>query len=376
MKLDREATTLAEVLRDSGYATAGFVAGPYLSGVYGFLQGFDYYDDFTVARISPGSSHHEVTSPTSLQITLDWLEAWNESGRQRPFFVFLHLWDVHYDFIPPPPYDELFDPEYRGSISGRDFEMGPHVHEAMDPRDLEHLIALYDGEIRFTDDHIGMLMDELESRDLLDSTVLVVTADHGEEFFEHGRKGHRKTLYDESILVPLLIRYPRLIRPGSVVDRQVRLIDVAPTILSLIDVPIPQAFDGRSLLVDLRPDLRPVDRQSMRRDASTMPPSSDSSFAPDEGAAFSELDGRLRSIRSDHAKLIRDSVKNDEEFYDLQADPGEQRDLGSGRSEHRRRLQQTLRLYERAAAARRDHSERVNVDDELEDRLRDLGYIE
>jgi arylsulfatase A-like enzyme len=109
----------------------------------------------------------------------------------------------------------MFDPDYHGTVTGEDFELGTQVHAGMDPRDLEHVVALYDGEIRYTDLYLGKVVDQLRALGVLDHTIVVVTADHGDEFFEHGRKGHKKALYDESILVPLVIRFPEKVRRGG-----------------------------------------------------------------------------------------------------------------------------------------------------------------
>jgi arylsulfatase A-like enzyme len=125
-------------------------------------------------------------------------------------------------------------------------------------RDLEHLIALYDGEIRFTDDWLGRLFEILERMGIDADTIVVVTADHGDEFLEHGGKGHQRTLFDELVRVPLLIRYPRKVAAGGVFDEQVRLQDVAPTILGLAAIAPPADFGAPGDLageagVDLTP---------------------------------------------------------------------------------------------------------------------------
>ena len=160
----------------------------------------------------------------------------------------MHLWDVHYDFIPPPPYDRLFDPDYRGTITGVDFMENTAVHREMDPRDLEHLVALYDGEIRFTDEILGDDPRRPARRGLLDDTLVAVTADHGEEFFEHGRNGHQQTLYDEVVRVPLVLHWPGRLAGGRVVRDQVRLVDLMPTFLAAAGAAPPYELQGRDVL--------------------------------------------------------------------------------------------------------------------------------
>ena len=229
--LPRGTDTLALRLAKLGYATGGVVSGGYLNAKWGFARGFDYYDDFSVGKRHFGADKQEITSPHILQLANRWLDQWQQRDSRRPFFLFLHFYDVHYDFNPPPPYDTMFDPDYQGTLTGLDFDTNPALKPGLPQRDLEHLLALYDGEIRHLDDHLGRFFDSLAERGVFDNTIVAVTSDHGEEFGEHGRFGHRETLYDEVLLIPLIVRFPAKIAPGTVVREQVRLIDVGPTLL-------------------------------------------------------------------------------------------------------------------------------------------------
>lgn len=251
--------TLAERLGAVGYETGGFWSGPYLHPTFGLGQGFDTWVDCTsYAAINNelaenqgtiegeevwNRANHDITNPSVLKGATSWLQ---ENGDER-FFLFLHLWDCHFDFIPPAPYDTMFDPDYTGTMTGRNFFTNPDVNAGMDPRDLEHLKALYDGEIRWTDDHIGQLLDALEKQGLAENTLVVLTSDHGTAFFEHGQRAHRNGLYDELIHVPLIMRFPEAIPAGTRSNTQVRLIDVVPTILDLVGLPHPADVMGRSL---------------------------------------------------------------------------------------------------------------------------------
>jgi arylsulfatase A-like enzyme len=351
------------VLRDEGYATAAFVGGPLLSGYWGFSQGFDHYDDFTVVKVGD-ASHRGVTSPALLRVLSDWLSGWQQEPR-RPFFVFLHLWDVHYDYTPPPPYDSMFDPDYAGSIDPANFEKGEHIHRGMDPRDLEHLIALYDGEIRFTDLYLGKVLDELRGAGLLDQTLVVVTSDHGDEFFEHGDKGHRKTLYDDTVLVPLVIRYPPRVPMGAVVEQPVRLMDLAPTMLSLAGVTPPAGFGSQA-----------SDPLHAGRDLSRLI-AADSS-APSSGfVAFTDLHGVLASIRTERFKLILGGARRGAaEMYDLRSDPGERVNRIGLESKLRDELVQRLLAWRGEWQQRPDLAMQIDVAEQEKERLRALGYIE
>lgn len=363
MKAGSEVVFLSEIFQDAGYSTAGFVAGPYLSASYGFLQGFEHYDDYSVASLVNRRSHEGVTSPKSLEIAESWLRSWDRGGRRRPFFVFLHLWDVHFDFTPPPPFDSLFDPEYDGSITGENFERGAHIHRNMDARDLQHVIALYDGEIRYTDAHIGRLLQLLQELRAFDNTVIVVTADHGEEFFEHGQKGHRKSLFDETILVPLIVRFPPKVPSGVVVTQQVSLLDVAPTILSLAGLVRPDGFAMDPARVLRGADLLPV----ILGRASSAP-----------NGAYSDLHGTVKAVRSATDKLVWDASRESETYlyFDLVNDPAEKNNLTDQYPERVSRARDQLSRWVEHWTKGESIAEPAEVDDELRERLRNLGYIE
>ncbi|MCP5113319.1 MAG: sulfatase, partial [bacterium] len=295
MSLDHSAVTLAEAFLDAGYNTAGIVSGPYLRGEYGFSQGFEHYDDYTVAATDNFESHRQITSPTLLRLAQRWLADWTESGKQKPFFMFLHMWDVHYDYIPPSPYDKMFDSDYSGTITGEAFYSSPLLHAGMDPRDVEHLLALYDGELRYTDDHIGMILEELKRLGAFENTIIAVTSDHGDEFFEHGDRGHRKTLYDEVLLVPLIIRFPPKLPRGKVVTRQARLQDLPLTLASLAGLDAPESF-GANIRASR---LRNYNLAELLEDpAETAVP------------AFADVEGGMVAARTERAKIFVD-LEND-----------------------------------------------------------------
>lgn len=304
--------TLAEQFLGEGYATAGFYAGPYLHGAYGLGQGFETYrycapyaDEYDAADVEAwGSdpkaqrrSHHGATNPLVYGAAEEWLQ---QVPAGRPFFAFVHLWDAHYDFTPPAPYDTMFtDPAYGGWVTGEEFFFDQRIHAGMDPADLAHLVALYDGEIRWTDAHLRKLLDELERLGRLDNTIVVLVSDHGTELFDHGSKGHRRNLYDESLRVPLVMAGPG-VPVGKVFEGQVSLIDVAPTLLDLCGFTAMQGAMGRSLGGLWRGEEWP------------------------ERDAISELfaDGnRLRSVRSKSRKLIHNLANGAHARFDLAGDP-------------------------------------------------------
>jgi arylsulfatase A-like enzyme len=243
-RLSLEIPTLGEVLQGAGYRTAGFVSGPYLAGHYGYARGMDTYEDLSARYEHRREARSAVVAPTINEMAERWLD---QHGRER-FFLFLHYFDVHYDYVPPAPFDKMFDPDYRGTVDSKDLLKNPRVNAKMDPRDLAHVKALYDGEIRFTDMHVGKVLAKLEQMGVRDRTLVVITSDHGDEFFEHGSKGHQRTLYDEVLLVPLVVRLPDGADAGRVVREEVSLVDVMPTVLELLGVSAPSGMDGESLI--------------------------------------------------------------------------------------------------------------------------------
>jgi arylsulfatase A-like enzyme len=267
--------TVPEVLQANGWFTAGFWTGWYLAGEYGFERGFDVYENAMTGgaelerqyeqavengdmaraeRVLGGRdvmSHQDVTSlgvADRIRATLARL------GSDQSLFLFAHFFDPHYDYVPPSPWDTSFDPDYRGDYDGRNFYRNPRIFDGerrrIPERDLQHIYALYRGEIGWTDSVIGLVLDQLEASGRLDETLVVVTSDHGDEFFDHGARGHRHSLFEELIHVPLMVRLPASMRTGVVsrVDRLVSLSDLAPTLLSTVGLPVPPTVVGRSLL--------------------------------------------------------------------------------------------------------------------------------
>ena len=184
------------------------------------------------------------------------LEAWLDEHRERPFFAFFHTYDLHSDYLPEARYREELVRPYSGHFDGRSQTLTGIVlgrlHPA--PADIDHLRDLYDAALRQLDDHLGTLFAELERRGLLASTLVVVTADHGEEFFDHGNVGHGRSLYQEMLHVPLLVRGPG-VAAGLRIEQPVQLVDVAPTLLAWLHAKPLASAGGRDLAAGDRTDL-------------------------------------------------------------------------------------------------------------------------
>jgi len=374
LRLGDGVVTLAEVLRNAGYQTAGFYGGPYLHPTYGIPQGFETYvscmtkvsdelsDDAVRAEASVATSpaHADVTGPRTLEKVTQWLDTIDD----RPLLLFVHLWDPHYDYIPPERDWRIFDPDYAGALTGASMLTNNAINARMPKRELEHLIALYDGEIRFTDDILSRILAAIDRRRPLDSSLLVVTSDHGEEFFEHGNSGHQKSLYEETIRVPLVFRWPGHVDAGRVVQDQVRLIDVMPTVLALVGVPAPARIEGRALGPLLK--------------GGTL----------EAAPALCDLSSHHRvfyAVRTNRHMFIATPMRQDSQwrygcrFYDLERDPGEHASLplsAAGIQEAYRTLDELCRKSE---ALKKVLGETVVThavsDEQLLKRLKSLGYI-
>jgi arylsulfatase A-like enzyme len=257
--LDDSRLTLAEVLQRNGFATAAFVPGRgYTSQVFGFGQGFETFVD---------------SRPETSAIVAGFGE-WLDRTLPKRFFAYLHLAEVHAPYTGPynryradspdaaeraraqaiaeevRRYREFnFDPDYRGSMDGSldaIAHLGPARLKPIGDRDLAHLVALYDQGISYVDYWIGRLVEELDRRGLLENTVVFLAADHGDELHDHGGFDHGATFYEEMMHIPFILRVPH-VGTGRVVDEQVGLIDVMPTLLDLLGIDDAPDVQGRSI---------------------------------------------------------------------------------------------------------------------------------
>lgn len=360
-RIDPKRHLLAEHLRGRGYRTAAFVSGPFLHRAYGFDRGFEVYENFQragdVVWPPPADalkgSHRDETAPQVLEAALSWLGE-RPLGDESPWFLFVHLWDVHYDFMPPPPYDTLFDADYTGDLDPTNFEGNTSIHADMAPRDIAWLKALYDGEIRWTDQHIARLLDALRAREGDERIMFVLVSDHGDEFFEHGEKGHYKQLFEESLRVPWLVRFPGVVPAGAVVGGVASLDDVAPTLLGLASLPpLPEA-QGRDL----------------------------SRLLVEGGAAEGEVLSELYThsvLRGPGWKVLLDTKTGYAVHYDLEADPGEQDPQPARRVAPEKLERLTRRLRDDAKYADTlswSGDAAVQLDEYTLQQLRALGYTE
>ncbi len=323
--LPKEVPSIAERFALAGYATAGFVGNPTLHEGNGFARGF-------------GTFYTPLPDPVSMNLhgggltdrALPWLSAHAE-GAERPFFLYVHYIDPHDPYDSPELKNGVsaFDPDYHGKI-GVDWIHGIYTGRLAlsDPaRDLVHIAALYDSEIHYADSQVGRLLAAIPP-EVLANTLVVVTADHGEELFDHGGWKHGQTLYDEQIHVPLFFRWDGKIPAGKRLPGVVRLLDLAPTFAAAIGAKADPAWDG----VDLLPALE--GRGAVPRKPAF---AQHLSSGPLRVATIVDRTKRIRFNRSepfkpenelqDHLWSVDLGRMPTDELFDLTADPHEKKNL-------------------------------------------------
>lgn len=340
--LAAEHQTLAERLGEAGYRTAAVISHFLIDETYGFGQGFERFDD------SPVGGHDAVTSQV---VTRRAIRRLHELAGE-PFFLFVHYFDPHYAYRHHPRHDR--SSWYRG-----DLEPGMGIRSLRRRRfelkedDVAYLVALYQEEVAHTDRHVGRLLAYLERLGLADDTLVILTADHGEEFMQHGWLGHTRTLYDELIRVPLIVRYPRRVRP-RVVATPVSTAGIYPTVLELARGEMAGArHDGGREAVRPRtaaglwphllgtepaPARDVLAEVSFTRGAAASPASS---LGEPVDPASEKQACKIALVRDD-SKLILDLESGAWSLFDLAADPTETRDLADSPGAPPAELRRTL----------------------------------
>jgi arylsulfatase A-like enzyme len=328
--LRTEETTLAEILKKNGYTTAGFVSAEPLNSIFGINQGFDYYnDEFTslfksfLGRVQPGHNffsigaalktlmvksdvyYPERKSAQTLKIARDWIT--KNSGFAKPFFIWIHLFDPHYPYEPPEPFNTM----YKTPVT----EDSPRDNQG---KFISSQVDLYDGEISYVDTELGKFFDWMKSNKLWDNTLKVITADHGESFNQEFLYNHTKRLFDSIILVPLIIQFPENQISGLRIRQQVRLIDVTPTIIDILGANVDVNLDGITLL--------PLIKNPALENSDSFPKFAISETECSKKGSKQE---NFISVRSPDWKMISDELFTKCELYNIANDPKEAKNLCS-----------------------------------------------
>ena len=322
--------SVPEILQKSGYHTAAFIGSlildPKANMAPGFDRGFDYFDAGFHQKRGPNEDRYHSIERRAGDV-IDHAVAWLDENRKTPFFVWIHLYDPHAPYDPPPPYDGRFK----------------------DP---------YDGEVAYADACLGKLFTYFRQRGLYDRALIAVMSDHGESLGAHGESMHGIFLYDETIRVPLLFKLPGEVLAGRHVSPRVRLVDVAPTLLSMLGLPLPRTFQGESLVPLMKPGTRPLP----------------------ELIAYAETDyphrafgwSSLRALRSGKYLFVRAPKR---ELYDESMDKEAQHNLSSRSPAITDTLQAQLDQFREGTASSKDKTESAALSSEQKENLSALGYV-
>lgn len=360
--LQESAVTLPEVLRDqAGFQTFAVITNGNIDAQLGFDQGFDHFVWPHLRRHYPDDFAIHVAEGVTQKV----LELLDRRDPRRPFFLFALYVDPHDPYLPHP--ELMPEPEPKGRFNGSRAQLSvlDLLGLRAEPADYDRIRHLYAGEVRYVDHWIGKLLDGLEERGLTNDVMITLTSDHGEGLWSHNRRGHGNDLYEESVHVPLVVKYPRSTQ-ASRISSPVSLVDLAPTVLAAAGAPKPPSFHGF--------DLSPLTRGESR------------------GAAFNyvytEMDHRNQNfdaIRYDGWKLIRKkgsagtSNGPTTQLFDLASDAGEKHNLANDRrAPNRRRLASALDKWHLAVldeAASRRQVASSELDHGTLENLRGLGYL-
>jgi arylsulfatase A-like enzyme len=319
-RLPEAETTLAELLSGAGYVTGAFVGAQVLDARYGLDRGFTVYDDEIP---DPGDAPFLYYAERSGEEVAAAASRWIEAQGEAPLFAWVHLFDPHTPYRPPEP-------------------------------ERSRYASAYDGEIAYADRIVGRLLERVAAGRGLERTLIVVTSDHGEALGQHGESTHGVLLHDATLLVPLVIRAPGVHAERPIAD-PVSLIDVLPTILGLLHLPVPDSVQGRDLGPLLRGDRLPWSRAS--------------GYAESLYAQLHHGTAPLRALREGGWKIVRGSV---DELYDLAADPGELRDLAGVESV--RTAKMAAALEDLVGSLDVGDAAGVALDEESRRALESLGY--
>jgi arylsulfatase A-like enzyme len=310
-KLKQRFVLLSEVLQEAGYQTGAAISHSFLDTTYQFNQGFDMFDQSNIMELHP--DEEQVSSPGVASAAVKFIE----ENASRPFFLFAHFFDPHYHYLRHAQFDFAKEVGYSGSLDPMTSyeKMAPLLRSGHTQEELEFLRALYDGEIAFTDQYVGEILNKLEELEIDDRTMIIFTADHGEEFMERGYFGHAMQLFNEAVNVPLIVKYPAdsegAALQGTVSQLNVGLVDLYPTVLDTLGVSIDHPIMGRNVLDD------------------------DYAERNDESLIFIENSRFMtrRAVVQGDLKLVYDLQADRYSLFDFAADPLEKTDLIDVRTE-------------------------------------------
>jgi len=343
-------TTLAEALKEEGYATFGFHTNPHLAKEFGFAQGFDFFKQFTFAN--------------ARRLNKEVLKFKEEYKKKGKYFLWVHYFDPHWPYFKREPWGSSYSSYHPKEIKVLNFDMWPEKFSSKtnlkeDKDLLSYLIARYDSEINFVDKYVGELIDSLKKDG---DALVIITSDHGEEFLEHGRFTHGFQLYEESIRVPLIINFPSKIPEGIKVENEASIIDIMPTILEILKIKSNPGLEGKSLIPLISKNLSAVPMAQAGKKSNRI--------------LYSELyrfGNNLVSARFKNWKYIYNIKENRQELYDLGADIGEKSNIILKNEKVAKDLQ--MKVIGLISSSKKLKGQEKPVGKKALDALKSLGYI-
>lgn len=359
-RIDVSMASLADFLRREGYQTSAMTSGGYVSRIFGFDDGFDWYDE-------PLDKSKDPLGQYEAERLFAHTSEWLKENKDDQFFLFLHTYQPHGPYICPSPWNELFlqpgaewdkmDLTQFWASRGKDYSFRPE--------EIANIVSLYDGEIRYTDEMlIKPLIALLKSLGVYDETLIIITSDHGEEFYEHTGWLHGRALYDESIRVPLIVKFPRSQFKGTQVAAKCRLIDVMPTILDVASIKFDKSLlEGQTLISMI------LGKEKKHRSfISDLAHQNVSVPCPTLIASNS---GNLKVIIT---KSEKEGIK-DLEVYDLEKDPEEKTNSILNHGKLIRDFVKMIDAYYREKKKLVRDISLIHMDERQKEKLRALGYI-
>jgi arylsulfatase A-like enzyme len=372
--VNKENVMLTEILKAAGYQTMGFIGSFALDSRFDFSQGFDYYDQSYERFVGDGKlTEHERSARSVTQSVIRHI---NAVPLSQPLFLFVHYFDPHKPFEPPAPYDTMYRwegddnsaPDKRIAVS----YSCPHSLSDENWQLSKQAALGYAGEISYMDHHLGKLLDHLQQKGILDDAILVVTSDHGENFWEHMPYFHHGTsTHQTSMHAVCMIRLPAAAHGGTVVHKPISSVDMLPTILRFLDLPAPERIDGRAFDLDQRADSI-GDRLVYGQATLTSPWK-----APAVSAGWPHTN-KARCVRSGNLVYLQTPYASREELYDLSSDPYEQNNLLKAPSPQMasvaRELKKSLEAWAASADPLESFPEKERREETIE-KLKALGYL-
>jgi arylsulfatase A-like enzyme len=369
-RLDPATPTLAELLKTKGFYNAAFTGGGYVSGFYGFSKGFD---SFRVLG--------EVVDPDAAAKLAEKATRWIERNLDRDFFLFLHTYQIHNPYHAEEPWNRRYLREGAGLSELDMTPLGFNHEERFKPVSEEmrrDIVGLYDGEIRYTDESlIGPLVAKLKALGIYDRTMIVLTSDHGEEFFEHGSWTHTHSVYDEVLRVPLIVKFFGSRNAGRTIRTPAFGVDVMPTIAEELGIRISsKGLDGKSLL-PLADGGDEAAGNAPRLGISDLASRAMGKHIPRKVALFRFPNAFILNEPYSPEDLVYflspPPPLADVEVFDVSRDPGETRNLAADQPELVREFRNLLR--ERYKPRKRPGATKVELGDDLLKQLKSLGYL-